>query len=581
MISISTALNKTVFRTRSTKKVSHGSVSYFRQAFSILTKAEKRHFRFLIVADIFISIVDILSLAFLLTIIQFYVQPQRSVVFSFLPLWMLGKNSVSLIALFFLLFSAKNVLAFLISKEQQKFFGTIAIRLSKNGLLNYQAGDFEQFVNVDSSNHIRRIAHQPFEFAQYILSGIQQIVTQSFLIFVAIIAVILFNAKLFFLLLLLLLPPVVAVFYFIKKRLSVYKSEIWYNNDKSFQYLMDALKGYVEANIYNRNKFFLDRFIYYRQKFSSYHFDSISLLTLPARAIEVFAVLGLFILIAIAKWLGGDNSAEFLTIGAFMAAAYKIIPGAVKIINAMGQIKAYELSILGLDQKAHSDDNNASQKKNVIKTVSFKNISFNYGDVQILKNFSFHLERGDFLGISGESGKGKTTILNLLLGLLSPCNGQVLINNNAEDSQSIKAYWPAISYVRQQAFLIHDSIRSNITFEEETLDAQALETAIQISGVNNIVSGTHERLDKRISENGKNISGGQQQRIVLARAIYNNAELILLDEPFNELDEDSELSLLNHFSQLAAAGKIIILITHNKNSLKFCNKIISLDEPGR
>src|SRR4029078_800623 len=138
MISISTALNKTVFRTRSTKKVSHGSVSYFRQAFSILTKAEKRHFRFLIVSDIFISIVDILSLAFLLTIIQFYVQPQRSVVFSFLPLWMLGKNSVSLIALFFLLCSAKNVLAFLISKEQQKFFGTIAIRLSKNGLLNYQ-----------------------------------------------------------------------------------------------------------------------------------------------------------------------------------------------------------------------------------------------------------------------------------------------------------------------------------------------------------------------------------------------------------------------------------------------------------
>ena len=117
--------------------------------------------------------------------------------------------------------------------------------------------------------------------------------------------------------------------------------------------------------------------------------------------------------------------------------------------------------------------------------------------------------------------------------------------------------------------------------EEETLDVKALETAIQISGVNNIVSGTHDSLNKLISENGKNISGGQQQRIVLARAVYNNADLILLDEPFNELDEGSEYSLLDYFKQLANSGKIIVLITHNKKSLGLCNKIISLDEPGR
>ena len=92
MISISTALNKTIFRTRTTKTVSHSSLNYFRNAFSILTKAEKRHFRILIVADIFISIVDILSLAFLLGIIQFYVQPQKSFVFSLLPSWMLDKK---------------------------------------------------------------------------------------------------------------------------------------------------------------------------------------------------------------------------------------------------------------------------------------------------------------------------------------------------------------------------------------------------------------------------------------------------------------------------------------------------------
>jgi len=580
MISGSAALNKTVSKTYSGKRVTNRSVKLFQNALSILTKSETNRFGFLVFADIVISIVDILSLAALLGIIQFYVQPERSVLFSFLPGWMLENNSVFIIAVFFFTFTAKNVVAFLVSKAQHKFFGRVAIRISKNGLVNYQAGGFDQFVNVDSSVHVRRIAHQPFEFAQYILSGIQQILTQSFLIVISIIAILLFNAKLFFLLLLLLVPPVIAVFYFIKKRLSHNKSHIWHNNDRSFQYLTDALKGFVEANIYNRNNFFLNRFIDYRQKFSSYHFDSISLQTLPARAIEIFAVLGLFTLIAIAQWAGGGNGSEFLTISAFMAAAYKIIPGAVKIINAMGQIKAYELSIVGLDNNTTEENSDIAQEKNQLQSVSLKNVSFDYGDLSILKNFSVHLTKGDFLGISGKSGKGKTTILNLLLGFLSPSSGEILINDIVTDKKSIKAFWPSISYLRQQAFLIHDSIRSNITLEEETCDKKALETAIQVSGAGTMISGTPDGLNKVITENGKNISGGQQQRIMLARAIYSNADLILLDEPFNELDEASEHSLLNHFRQLANNGKIIILITHNKKSLGFCNKIISLDEPG-
>lgn len=579
MISVSTSLNKTFIKRHSGKQVAEPSGKFLQRVFSILNRKEKERFCLLTLADVFISIADIVSLALLLGIIQFYVQPGKSFALSFLPEWMLDKNSVSLIALFFFFFSIKNLMAFFVAKAQYKFFGSVAVRISKNELVNYQEGEFEQFVNVDSSIYIRRIAHQPFEFAQYILSGVQQIFTQSFLILIAISAIIIFNAKLFFLLLVILLPPVIAVFYFIKKRLSRYKTQIWYNNDKSFQYLTDALKGYVDANIYNRNGFFLNRFLHYRQKFSLHHFDSISLQTLPARAIEIFAVLGLFILIAIAKWTGSTGT-EFLTVGAFMAAAYKIIPGAVKIINTLGQIKAYELSISGLEQNAGLETNTAASVKSHIFSLAFKNVSFGYANASVFKNFSFHLQKGDFLGIAGKSGKGKTTVLNLILGFLSPSDGEILVNNCVMDKKSMKALWPSISYVRQQAFLIHDSIRSNITLEEETSDEVALRSAIQAAGIEDMLSGNDDGLQQLVTENGKNISGGQQQRIVLARAIYNNADLILLDEPFNELDEGSEQFLLDHFKQLAESGKLVVLITHNKKSLAFCNKIISLDEAG-
>src|SRR5262249_27967570 len=118
----------------------------------------------------------------------------------------------------------------------------------------------------------------------------------------------------------------------------------------------------------------------------------------------------------------------------------------------------------------------------------------------------------------------------------------------------------------------------NITLEEEKYHRENLATAIEVSGVNKMVDKFSEGIDKIITENGKNISGGQQQRIALARAVYKNADLIILDEPFNELDEASSMTLLQHFKELSKKGKMIIIVTHDKQSLSYCNKIISLDE---
>ncbi len=115
------------------------------------------------------------------------------------------------------------------------------------------------------------------------------------------------------------------------------------------------------------------------------------------------------------------------------------------------------------------------------------------------------------------------------------------------NSPDIKKYWPSISYVRQQSFFIHDTALRNITFEEEGHDKNNFGIALEVSGANGMIEQFPERLDKIITENGKNISGGQQQRIAIARAVYKNADLILLDEPFNELDEASSITLTKTF----------------------------------
>ena len=126
--------------------------------------------------------------------------------------------------------------------------------------------------------------------------------------------------------------------------------------------------------------------------------------------------------------------------------------------------------------------------------------------------------------------------------------------------------------------MIYDSIINNITLAENFYDTQRLESAINAAGLRELIDKYPERINKIITEDGKNISGGQRQRIAIARALYKDADLIILDEPFNELDRNSENLFLQHFTELSKQGKIILLITHNKESLSFCNKIISLDE---
>jgi ABC-type bacteriocin/lantibiotic exporter with double-glycine peptidase domain len=307
-------------------------------------------------------------------------------------------------------------------------------------------------------------------------------------------------------------------------------------------------------------------------------FDSFSLQTLPSRIIEIFAILGLFALIAIAKWTGDANKDSLITIGAFVAAAYKIIPGIVKIINLNGQIKTYELSIAEMiHNKSSVETKQTIKTTSPIHSLEFQNVSFHYPQFPVLKNFSFSIRQGDLLCVSGISGRGKTTILNLLLGFLNPADGCILINNEKLKQADIKNHWPSIAYMRQQSFFIHDSILRNITLEENNVNKENLEQAIHISGLSEMIQSFPEGLNKMITENGKNISGGQQQRIALARTIYKNADLLLLDEPLNELDEDSQVKILQHLSSLCKNGKMIILISHNRNSISYCNKTISMD----
>ena len=461
---------------------------------------------------------------------------------------------------------------------QLHFVYGVASRLSQKKLLNYLDGSYNNYVNIDSSAHIRNISQQPIEFGHYVLGGLQQIISQSILILITIIAILIFNPVLFPLLFAILTPPIILTGFLMKRKLTTIRKMAKPVSEKTLQHLKEALSAYIESNLYGCKDFFSNRYHTSQSAFNNFLSEQLVIQNMPSRLIEVFAILGLFVLILINSFTANSNSIGLITLGAFMAAAYKIIPGIVKILNSNGQIKTYEFTVNGLLHTEEYPLVEKEQTNNKFYSVEFKNISFRYKDEVVLDNFSLQISQGDFIGLSGKSGKGKTTLINLLLGFLETECGFILINDVCTKATDRQAFWKNISYVKQHPLLIYDSILKNITLDENVLNPQKSEEIIRVTGLGEWTSKYPEGANKIITENGKNISGGQRQRIAIARALYKQSDLIILDEPFNELDRASEYALLNYFRKLAHSGKMIILITHNKESLSFCNRIISLDE---
>lgn len=544
----------------------------------ILDQKERVKLFVLTFCDVVISALDIIFLALTVLIVNFYIRNSAPVYLSFLPRQLTDRNSVMLIAVFFFLFSFKNAFAYYLSARMYDFTYGVASRLSKRNIRHYLKSGYMQYVNVDSSVHIRRISQQPIEFSTYVLTNVQQIISQSVLVLFTICAVLLYHTTLFVLLFLLLMPAVAFLGWVLKRKLRNVRNNIKKTGEDTLKTLNEALAGYIDSNIYNRNDFFSNRYEQQQEQLNHNIRVQQTLQGLPSRLIEVFAILGFFILIVLNKMADHSATVDLLTIGVFLAAAYKIIPGIVKILNSAGQVKTYEFVIDDLLRENTKEETFAPGSADHISSIKFEKIHFRYNSHPLLNGFNFEIFPGDFVGISGDSGRGKTTFIHILLGFIEQQKGLVSINNSIASTIERKEHWNRISYIKQQPFFIHDTLSRNITLQNEGYDEAKLSEVIHFCGLSSLNGHHTHGGDQLITENGRNLSGGQRQRVMLARALYHGFDLLILDEPFGELDQAAENAILEKLRSLASAGKMILFVTHNKQSLSYCNKLASFNE---
>ena len=209
--------------------------------------------------------------------------------------------------------------------------------------------------------------------------------------------------------------------------------------------------------------------------------------------------------------------------------------------------------------------------------IELKNVSFGYSAKKtIIKNLNLDIKFGEIIGIKGTSGAGKTTLVNLMLGLLNPDKGEILIDTK-NLNEYVKGWQKIVSYAPQRTYILDDTIKRNICFEEEdkNIDIKYFNSILALSSIDKLTKDLDDNVDTFIGENGSQLSGGQIQRIGFARAIYKNPKFIVLDEITSSLDNNNEQIILDSVKSLSQK-MTVLLISHREEPLKICNRVFEL-----
>ena len=336
--------------------------------------------------------------------------------------------------------------------------------------------------------------------------------------------------------------------------------------------LQEAFTGIKDIKTFKTQKKFLNLYNELSKKLLNIYTLFRFYQRIPRIYFEVISVITIVLFILLLIYYDYNLSHIITVIGVFTFAAFRLLPSVNKVFSTLQLIKFAKkpINLISQDLSKKIVTSNKPNYK-TFDNLKLQNLSFKYENKIVIKNLNFDLKRGEKVAIVGETGSGKTTLLDIILGLLDIRKGKIYLNG--KKINSLKNNYLNISYVPQKVFLFDDTIKNNVLFQSnKTFDKAHYEKCIRVTQLKKFVNKLFLKDKTIIGENGAEISGGQAQRIGIARALYSSNEIILLDEPTSALDTKTEKIIIsNIFKEFK--NKTIILITHAKENLKFFNKV--------
>ena len=567
-------------------------IDSLKKIFFILDISDKKNILINLFLFLLVTLCDLLSISLMVPIIASLINEKNNlytqIIIETLELESLNQNEliISFCGLLVLIYLIKSII-----KVMQIYFinhtsHNLFIKNSKKILNNYLQNKLKFFTGNNSSVLIRNIQSECNLFAYSIIYPLLVIMAELILFIFVSIFLLLFNFKISILSIFLFTLIPLVFLKFTSKKIKKWGETRQNFSSLTLKSLQEVFFSIKEIFIYDLKNYFVKKFDFNNSKFSESTKMRNILNSLPRIIIEFFIVVILVFIIFYMIKSSNDLSEVLISIGVFSFAAIKLMPS-ISLLTSQYQLMKYNIPVVDVlfeeIKKANQKQNNLLKDKcnlnENFENLNFKDLSFGYENKNkdLFKKINIEINKKDKIGIIGETGIGKSSFINLICGLFDDYSGKIFYNKKELRQNNLDIYKSFFSYVPQHVYLLDDTILNNIIFgvTERKINKKKIEKIIKIVELENTINQLPNKLDTIVGEGGSKLSGGQIQRIGIARALYKDRSILILDESTSALDEKTEINILKSLFE-NYSEKTILVITHRKKPLEYCQRLLEI-----
>jgi ABC-type multidrug transport system fused ATPase/permease subunit len=565
-------------------------MKYYYLILNLLNSDQKNYF-FKIIVIIFVGIFfEILSIGLIFPILSFILNPDyfnNFIFFNYINRHYLifdhKLNIVILLSFISLVFFIKNIYLVFLANRQFQFIFDLRNSLSKKFFLNYIHSQYNFFFKRNTSEIINNF-NEITIFINNFLMPLTILILEGLILLFLIFFILFYSTKLIFFLSIFIIFFILIFYKFTKNKNIKYGERRQFFEENLIKLIQQSFFGIKNVKIFNTEEFFYKIFSFNLLNSSVAQKKQLTLQQYPRPFLEVLFVSFFSIFISLFLFLDNRAAEEIVPIvGSFAVIAFRIMPTVNRIFVSVQSIKYSQSSLFKLTNELKNFQPIKFKEKpknnnNFNKSIKIKNISFNYPDNSktILKDLTLEINKGQKIGIQGMSGEGKTTLLDIILGLLKPSEGLLTIDDIPYNYDQFQLN-SLVGYVPQEIYLLDDTIKNNIIYGRSSIANidDKINDSLKKAGLLDFIESLPQKLETITGERGARLSGGQRQRIAIARALLNNPDILVLDEATSALDTITENEIMKQIGLLK--NITVLIVTHRIQILFDCDKIYKLE----
>jgi len=571
-------------------------VKYLAKIFNILDRSQIKILILLQILVIFSSIMEVLGVASIAPFMAIVVEPQIleknviiKAVFNFFNFQSRETFLVATGYLVFTLILIGNLFILITNWCMYRFGNQLGRSISVSLYKSYLTKPYTFHVENNSSVLGKNIFQEVTRVTNYII--IQLLTLNSKVVTIALILIGLFyvNTQVTLISSVFLGGSYVLVYVFIKRKIYNNGRELSHLSAEGYQLVSEGLGGIKEVKLYGKENVYIKTFDKNMKEFAELNTENSVIPMVPRYALEIVAFGGIVLSIVILLKSGHELVAFLPMLSLFAVAGIKIMPALQQAFYAVALMKSsfYSFDLIFDDivqsrqiGDSAKDENLSAEKIKIKHSIEINNLVFSYPNskVLILNHLNLLIPAGKSVALVGPSGSGKSTAIDILLSLLDPTEGDILIDGKKLDSSMKRSWQNAIGYVPQHVYLQDATFLENIAFgiPADKVNMDRLKSAAQLAKLDQFIESRPNGYQTRIGERGVQLSGGQRQRIGIARALYNEASILVFDEATSALDGITENEIMESINELVG-DRTIIMVAHRLSTVKNCHTIYLID----